>query len=300
MTLADVATIPRRTARRRAAAGRRRASLYIGLVLVSGLVVVGLVSLVWTPLDPEHVDASQRFLPPGGAHLLGTDRLGRDVFSELMVGARKSLSIAVLATTAAIVPGVTLGLIAAIRQGFIEKLILRVADVLLGFPGILIALVLASVMGPGTTTVIVAMVTWMVPIIARLTRGPAKQVLVTDYVRAARAYGRGRPYIVVRHVLPNVTPVIIVQASILFAVAILVEAALSYLGLGAQRPGASWGLMLLEAQPDIAQRPLLAVFPGVAIILAALGFNLLGDGLRTVLDPRQRGHADGSAKEKRA
>jgi peptide/nickel transport system permease protein len=300
MTLAYVRTIPRRTARRRATAGRSRATLYIGLVLVSGLVAVGLLSLVWTPLDPEHVDASARFLPPSGAHLLGTDRLGRDVLSELMVGARKSLSIAVLATTAAIVPGVILGLVAAMWPGFSEKLIMRFADVILGFPGILIALVLASVMGPGNKTVITAMVIWMIPMIARLTRGPAKQVLVTDYVRAARAYGRSRPYIVLRHVLPNVTPLIIVQASILFAVAILVEAALSYLGLGAQRPGASWGLMLLEAQPDIAQRPLLAVFPGVAIILAALGFNLLGDGLRTLLDPRQRGHADGSRKKEQA
>ena len=251
-------------------------------------------------MDPEQIDVASRVLPPSGEHLLGTDHLGRDVLSQLMVGARKTLLVAVLATTIAIVPGVILGMVAATRPGIIDQAILRTADLFLGFPGILLALVLAAVMGPGNTTVIVALVVWMVPGITRITRGPAKQILVTDFVSAARAYGRSSPYIVRRHVLPNVAPMIIVQASILFAVAILIEAALSFLGLGTTRPGASWGLMLFESQPYVAETPLLAVFPGLAITFAALGFNLLGDGLRTLLDPRQKARAGSARREERA
>jgi peptide/nickel transport system permease protein len=301
MTLVEHVTAPRRARRRATGAARlSRTSLVVGLVLVGTFVVIGLVSLVWTPMDPEKLDVASRFLPPSGDHLLGTDHLGRDILSQLMVGARKSLSVAVLSTTIALVPGVALGMVAAVRPGLVDQAILRTADVLLGFPGILLALLLAAVMGPGNKTVIVAIVVWMVPGVTRLTRGPAKQILVTDFVSAARAYGRSRPYIVMRHILPNVAPVIIVQASILFAVAILIEAGLSFLGLGQQRPGASWGVMLFEAQPYVGQKPILAVFPGLAITLAALGFNLLGDGLRTLLDPRQRARATGARPEGRA
>ncbi|MEN3284521.1 MAG: peptide/nickel transport system permease protein [Solirubrobacteraceae bacterium] len=271
-------------------AARQNLSLAIGLVLVASFVVLGLLSLVWTPRDPELVDVAARLTGPGPGHLLGADALGRDVLSQLMVGARNSLLVAVVATGLSLVPGVALGLVAAGCPGPIDQVVLRLIDLTLGLPGILIALVLATVLGPGNETVIIAVAVWFTPTLARLVRGPAKQVLVADFVHAARAYGRRRPYILLRHVLPNVSPIIIVQASLMFGQAILVEAGLAYLGVGAQRPGASWGLMLFESQTFVAQHPLLAIFPGVAIMLTVLGFNLIGDGLRDVLDPRRTPH----------
>lgn len=264
-------------------------SLTVGGLLVGILVSVALLSLVWTPHDPTAVSVGERLLPPGtDGYLLGTDRLGRDVLSQIMAGARNSLRVGVVSTIAALIPGVAVGLAAAGSGPFWQSALSRITDVGVALPGIVIALVLATVMGPGTTTVIVAIVIGFLPIVARVTIGPAKQILARDYVEAAFAYGRTRPYVLVRHVLPNIGPFIIVQASVMVAVAILIEAALSYLGVGAQIRTSSWGRSLNEAQPLIDVAPLLMVFPGAAIMLAVLGFNLLGDGLRTILDPQQQ------------
>lgn len=277
-------------------AGRRRSrrqklpsSLTIGAVLVLLFVGMGLLSLVWTPYDPATVSVDQRLLPPGSeGYLFGTDRLGRDVVTQVMAGARNSLLVGVLSTVVALVPGVLWGLAAAGFGPAWQTTLSRLADVGVALPGVLVALVLATSMGPGTPAAITAIIVWFIPVVARVVIGPAKQVLSRDFVEAAFAYGRQRWYILMRHVVPNIAPLLIVQGSVMIALAILVEAALSYLGVGAQRPTPSWGRMLNEAQPLIFDAPYLMVFPGVAIMLAVLGFNLLGDGLRAILDPQQQ------------
>lgn len=270
--------------------GRRRwpSQLVIGAALIALLVASGLLSLVWTPHDPAALDVARRMVPPGtDGHLLGTDQLGRDVLAQLMAGALNSLVVAMLSTAVAVVLGVLLGLTATGGGRFWSDALTRATDVAIALPGILVALVLATFFGPSNTTAIVAIVIWFVPGAARIVIGPARQVLARGFVEAALAYGRSRWFVLVRHVLPNLGPLIIVMASMMFAGAILTEAALSYLGLGAQRPTPSWGRLLFESQSVVGQSPTLVVFPGVCIMLAVLGFNLLGDGLRSRLDPRQ-------------
>lgn len=265
-------------------------SLVLGGLLLALFLGTGLLSLVWTPYDPEAIDVTSRMAPPGTeGHLFGTDRLGRDVLTQVMAGARNSLLVSVVSTVVAIVPGVLLGLLAAGSGRFWQTTLSRFTDVGVALPGILVALVLATAIGAGNTAAIVAIVVSFVPIVARATIGPAKQILAREYVEAAYVYGRSRRYVLLRHVLPNIAPLIIVLGSVMFAAAILIEAALSYLGVGAQRPTPSWGRMLNEAQSVIDIAPYMMVFPGAAIMVAVLGFNLVGDGLRTVLDPQQQG-----------
>lgn len=269
---------------------RRRvpASLYIGALIVASFVAVGLLSIFWTPFDPNAVSVSERLLPPmTDGYLLGTDRLGRDVLTQVMVGARNSLLVSVLATVVALVPGVLLGLLAAGTGSFWSNWLSRATDIAVALPGILVALVLTTMIGPGNRAAIIAIILWFIPIVVRVVIGPAKQILARDFIEAAFAYGRSRWYVLLRHVLPNIAPLVIVQASVMFAAAILIEAALSYLGVGAQRPTPSWGRLLNEAQPLIDIAPTLMLFPGVTIMLVVLGFNLLGDGLREILDPQQ-------------
>lgn len=267
----------------------RSASLVVGAALLASFLGMGLLSLVWTPYDPEALDVANRLAPPGtGGHLLGTDGLGRDVLTQVMAGARNSLLVSVVSTVVAIVPGVLLGLLVAGVGPPLQNPLSRLTDLGVALPGILVALVLATAIGPGNTAAIIAIIVWFVPVVARITIGPAKQILAREYVEAALAYGRSRGYVLLRHVLPNIAPLVIVQASVMFASAILIEAALSYLGVGAQRPTPSWGRMLNEAQPFIDVAPSLMVFPGMAIVVAVLGFNLFGDGLRTILDPQQQ------------
>ncbi|WP_035812711.1 ABC transporter permease [Jiangella gansuensis] len=262
--------------------------LVVGAGLVGVFVGVGVISLVWTPYDVETLDVAARLAPPGtDGHLLGTDRLGRDLLTQLMVGARNSLLVAVVSTTAALIPGVLVGLLAAASGRLVRETLSRATDVAIALPGILIALVLATAIGPGNTTTMIAITAWFVPVMARVTIGPARQILAREFVEAARAGGRGRWFILLRHVLPNIAPVIIVQTSLLFASAILIEAALSYLGVGAQRPTTSWGMVFNEAQAVVGEAPSLVLIPGVVMVVTVLGFNLLGDGLRAVLDPRQ-------------
>ncbi len=273
-------------AARRTGSALRHPSLAIGLVLTALVVLVAALSFAWTPHAPYDIDLAQRLRAPGATHWLGTDAYGRDVMSLLMVGARASIAVGLIAVGIGLVAGVALGLLAAARRGWTEEVIMRVADFGFAFPAILTAILFTAAFGPGMGVAITAIGIYNIPTFARLARASAAAVWTRDYVLAAQACGKDRWQITFGHVLPNIAPVLVVQATIRFAIAILAEAALSYLGLGTQPPQASWGRMLAEAQTLMFQAPLLAVFPGVAIALAVLGLNLLGDGLRDVLDPR--------------
>jgi peptide/nickel transport system permease protein len=262
------------------------ASFAIGAVLSLLLVGVAALSLVWTPHSPYDVNMAAKLLPPDASHWLGTDPYGRDIVSLLLVGARASIIVGVVAVGLGLVIGAVLGLIASARRGWAEELIMRIADFGFAFPAILSAIMLTAVFGPGMVNAIVAIGIYNIPTFARITRASANAVWSREFVLAARACGKGAFAITMEHVLPNIASVLIVQATIRFAIAILAEAALSYLGLGTQPPQPSWGRMLSEAQSLMFQAPMLAVYPGVAIALAVLGLNLLGDGLRDLFDPR--------------
>lgn len=264
-------------------------TLITGAVLVALVVLTALVSFVWTPHDPTLVDATARLAGPSPAHWLGTDKLGRDVASQLMVGARTTLYVGVVAVGLAAVVGIPTGLVAAMSGRVVSEVLMRGADLLLAFPALLLAIMLAAVYGASTLTAMVAIGIATAPSFARITRSGALTVLRSDYVLAARSAGRRRAGIAVHHVLPNVTSLLIVQASVSFAIAVLAEAALSFLGFGTPPPTPSWGRMLQESQELLFVAPSLAVYPGVAIAVAVLGFNLLGDGLRDALDPRLAG-----------
>ena len=264
----------------------RHRSFAAGAALTLLLVAAALLSLVWTPWPPYEIDIALRLRPPSPAHWLGTDALGRDVASLLLAGARASLLVGVVAVGIGLLAGAAVGLLAAARGGWVDELLMRASDLAFAFPAILIAIMLTALLGAGMVNAILAIGLFNIPTFARTARASARTVWSRDYVRAARALGKGAWRINLDHVLPNIVSVLVVQATIRFAVAILAEAALSYLGLGTQPPQASWGRMLSEAQTLLFQAPLLAVFPGAAIALSVLGLNLLGDGLRDLLDPR--------------
>ena len=261
-------------------------SFVIGAVLATLLLLAALVSFVWTPWSPYDMDMANKMQAPSAAHWLGTDAFGRDVASLLLVGARASILVGVIAVGIGLVVGTALGLLAAARRGWVEEAIMRFADFSLAFPAILSAIMMTAVFGAGIVNAIVAIGIYNIPTFARITRASANAIWSREYIAAARACGKGSFSITMQHVLPNISAVLIVQITIRFAIAILAEAALSYLGLGTQPPQPSWGRMLSEAQTLMFQQPLLAVFPGMAIALAVLGLNLLGDGLRDLLDPR--------------
>lgn len=258
----------------------------IGAVLTLALVAAAALSLLWTPYSPYEMNIPGRLQAPSAAHWLGTDPFGRDVASLLLVGARASIAVGVIAVGIGLVFGVALGLLAAARRGWAQEAIMRLSDFSFAFPAILSAIMLTAVFGAGMVNAIIAIGIYNIPTFARVTRASASAIWAREFVLAARACGKGTWRITFEHVLPNIASVLIVQATIRFAIAILAEAALSYLGLGTQPPQPSWGRMLSEAQTLMFQAPLLAVFPGLAIMLAVLGLNLLGDGLRDLLDPR--------------
>ena len=264
----------------------RHPSFVLGAILSLALLAAALLSLVWTPWSPYDMDLANKLQPPSTAHWLGTDVYGRDIVSLLLVGARSSILVGVVAVGIGVTIGTLLGLLAAARRGWVEETIMRLSDFTLAFPAILSAIMLTAVYGAGMVNAMVAIGIYNIPTFTRLARGAAKSVWGREYILAARACGKGPWAITWQHVLPNISAVLIVQVTIRFAIAILAEAALSYLGLGTQPPQPSWGRMLAEAQTLLYQAPLLAVFPGVAIALAVLGLNLLGDGLRDLLDPR--------------
>ena len=265
---------------------RVHSSFMIGALLTLLLIAAALLSLVWTPHSPYEMDLPGKLQPPGPGHWLGTDPFGRDIASLLLMGARASIMVGVIAVSIGLVIGTALGLLAAAKRGWVEEGIMRLADFGFAFPAILSAIMLTAVFGAGMVNAILAIGLYNIPTFARITRASANAVWSREFVLAARACGKGTFSITMEHVLPNILSVLIVQATIRFAIAILAEAALSYLGLGTQPPQPSWGRMLSEAQTLLFQAPLLAVFPGVAIALAVLGLNLLGDGLRDLLDPR--------------
>jgi peptide/nickel transport system permease protein len=261
-------------------------SFVAGGALSLFLVLTALVSLVWTPYDPTKQNLRARFVPPSWDHLLGTDQFGRDIFSIIMAGAQNSITVGVVSVSIGMAFGVAFGLWASAKRGWTEEVIMRGADFMYAFPAILLAIMLVATLGQGAVNAIVAIGIFSIPVFARLTRGAANAIWAREFILAARAAGKGRLRITLEHVLPNIVSVIVVQATIQFALAILAEAALSFLGLGAQPPTPSWGRMLDETRSMIFINPWLAVYPGVAIALSVLGLNLLGDGLRDVIDPR--------------
>ncbi|RZL65988.1 MAG: ABC transporter permease [Variovorax sp.] len=264
----------------------RHRSFVLGGVLTFLLLLAAALSLVWTPWSPYEMDMANKLQPPSASNWLGTDSYGRDVASLLLVGARASILVGLIAVGIGLTVGTALGLLAAARRGWVEETIMRLTDFTLAFPAILSAIMMTAVFGAGIVNAIVAIGIFNIPTFARITRASANAIWSREYVAAARACGKGAFAITMQHVLPNISAVLIVQITIRFAIAILAEAALSYLGLGTQPPQPSWGRMLSEAQTLMFQSPLLAVWPGMAIAMAVLGLNLLGDGLRDLLDPR--------------
>lgn len=265
-----------------------RLQLRLGLVLVALVALMALVSVFWTPFDALYNTTFPRLRPPEWPNVLGTDRLGRDVFSRLLVGAQSCLVVGVISVGIATLLGVPAGIVTAQLPKAASEVVMRATDVAQAFPALLLAILLAGVFGGGTVTAMVAIGLAAVPQFIRIARAGALSVLASDYVLAARSCGSSRLTIARTHVLPNIAPLVGVQASVTFAMAILAEAALSYLGLGTQPPTPSWGSMLKDAQSVWYSSPLQAVWPGIAIALAVLGFNLLGDGLRDLLDPKLR------------
>lgn len=267
---------------------RRNPSLVIGSVLVAAILAMAVVSLFWTPYPPTQMAMMARLQGPSAAHLMGTDQFGRDVLSQVMVGAQNALFVAVLAVIIGAALGSALGLAAAALRGWVEELFMRVCDFAYAFPAVLLAIIISALLGVGATPTILAIAIFTIPVFGRLARGAAIEVWSRAFVAAARTNGRGGFFISMRHILPNIGGLLIVQASTQIALAIIVEAGLSYLGIGLQPPAISWGKMLADAQTNMAASPTLAIFPGLMIALAVLGFNLLGDGVRDVLDPRLR------------
>jgi peptide/nickel transport system permease protein len=257
-----------------------------GLILSILVLAAGTVSFAWTPHATGGVAIADRLQPPSAEHLFGTDHFGRDILSMIMVGARNSLAVALVAVGIGMLAGVPLGLWAAARGGWLDAALMRANDVVFAFPALLSAVMITAIFGPGATNAIIAIGIFNVPVFARVARAGALALWPRDYVMAARACGKNRLQITLQHILPNIGHLLIVQGTIQFSLGILAEAGLSYLGIGAQPPAPSWGRMLAEAQTMITLAPHTALFPGLAIIIAVLGLNLMGDGLRDVLDPR--------------
>ena len=264
----------------------RHRSFVVGGLLTAFVVGMALLSLLWTPYSPTAINIRRRMAPPSADYWLGTDPFGRDVLSLILAGAQNSLMVGFIAVGVGLAAGSAFGLLAAARRGWLGELVMRFADFTFAFPAILSAILLAAVFGPSTMNSIVAIAIFNIPVFARVVRGSANAIWARDFILAARSAGKGAFRITLEHVLPNILSVIVVQATIQFALAILAEAALSYLGLGTQPPTPSWGRMLNEAQSMVFRAPFLAVFPGFAIAIAVLGLNLLGDGLRDLTDPR--------------
>jgi peptide/nickel transport system permease protein len=262
---------------------------FLGFVICVLVVLAALLAPYLSTHDPLSQQIRQRFQGPSAEHLIGTDNFGRDLFSRVLFGFRTSISVAFGAVGLAGLAGSLIGLAAAYLGGWTDRLLMRLMDVLLAFPIILLAIAVLAVLGPGSVNTALAIGIVYLPIFARLARAPALSILSWDYVSAARALGARGPRIVLRHVTPNVLAPLLVQATLSLSTAILVEASLSFLGLGTQPPTPSLGLMLSDSRDYMLLSPWSSVFSGLAILLASLGFNLFGDGLRDLLDPSLRG-----------
>ncbi|MBO6834760.1 MAG: ABC transporter permease [Alphaproteobacteria bacterium] len=263
--------------------------LWIGGALTGVILLAAILSLFWTPYGIDQQSIADRLQGPSAGHWLGTDMFGRDILSRILGGAGTALTVGLAAIALGLAGGLPLGLAAAMnRDGPADMLIARGADLIFAFPALLSAVLIAAVHGPGAINVVVAVGIFNIAVFARVVRGAALSVMARPFLRAALAMGRPWPSVAVKHLLPNIAGVIAVQATIQFAVAILAEAGLSYLGLGVKPPNPSWGKMLADAQTLLYVDPRQAIFPGLAILWAVLGLNLLGDGLRDFLDPRLR------------
>jgi peptide/nickel transport system permease protein len=271
---------------RRSPLKKSRLPLFIGGTISSFVVLVSLVSFFWVPYDVNEMSPAIRLLPLGTPHhFFGTDYLGRDVLSMLMAGTRTSLIIGAGASFLALAIGTLFGTLAA-SNSRLDEPIMRMADIFMAMPGIIFALVLAATIGPGYITTIFALTSFFTPAFIRVTRAQSLRVLAEDYVSVARLYGRNKLFITFRHVLPNISSILIVQFTIYFAAGVLTEAGLSYLGVGINRPSVSLGMMLKEAQEQVGISNPLGVWPGLSIVLIVIGLNLLGDGLRDYFDPK--------------
>ena len=266
-------------------------SFFIGAIITAIILAMALISYLWTPFDVTRLVIANRLKSPSAEFWFGTDHFGRDIFSMIMVGARNSIAVALVAVTIGMVIGIPLGAWAAARRGWVDDLLMRTNDLVFAFPSILSAVMITAIFGPGAINAIIAIGIFNIPVFARLTRGAALSLWTREYVMAARVSGKSAIRITLEHILPNITNLLIVQGTIQFSLGILAEAGLSYVGLGAQPPLPSWGRMLFEAQTMMSIAPHMAIFPGLAIICTVLGLNLMGDGLRDALDPRLRGES---------
>lgn len=262
-------------------------NLRLGGALVAVVLVTALLSFLWTPYDPTALNIAERLQRPGLAHPFGTDAFGRDVLSMIMAGARTALGVALAAAMIGLGLGTPLGLWAAARRGGSDHLAMRLSDVVLAFPAVLVAALIAATSGPGTKNAIIAIGIFNIPVFARMTRNAALSLWSRDYVLAARAAGKKRLRISLDHILPNILGLLVIQATIQLSIAVVADAALSYVGLGTQPPQPSWGRMLEEAQTMLDFAPWLSLFPGLALILTVFGLGLLGDGISQALNPRR-------------
>ncbi|EJN03941.1 ABC transporter permease [Phyllobacterium sp. YR531] len=263
-------------------------SFLIGAVITLIVALTAGLSFIWTPYSVSALDIVAKLKPSSPAHWMGTDHFGRDILSMIMVGSRASIFVALVSVAIGAGIGIPLGLWAAARGGIVDEMLMRFNDLVFAFPALLSAVMITAIFGPGAINAIIAIGIFNIPVFARVARGAALSLWVREFVLAARAIGKSEGRITLDHILPNMANILIIQGTIQFSLGILAEAGLSYVGLGAQPPTPSWGRMLFEAQTMIGLAPHMALFPGLAIVATVLGLNLLGDGLRDVLDPKLR------------
>ena len=263
-------------------------SFLIGFAITLLVAAIALLSFAWTPYDVTKLVISDKTLAPSWTHWFGTDHFGRDILSMVMVGARNSIAVALVAVGIGMGIGVPLGAFAAARGGLADEALMRVNDLVFAFPALLSAIMITAIFGPGAVNAIIAIGIFNIPVFARVARAGALAIWPREFILAARAAGKNATQITVEHVLPNIATLLLVQGTIQFALGILAEAGLSYLGLGAQPPMPSWGRMLFDAQTRMVVAPWMAIFPGMAIVITVLGLNLLGDGIADILDPKSR------------
>lgn len=256
-----------------------------GLFIITTYAVVALFSTWLTPYSPVAQNPADRLLAPNGQYWVGTDEFGRDIFSRLMVGATNSLTVAMLSVSLAFVGGTLLGTVSGYAGGWTDNVIMRLVDLMFAFPALLLALAIAAALGPGLRNTVIAIAVVYLPIFARVARGSVLLLKGLEFVEASRSLGVGHARLIFKHILPNAIAPSLVQLSLAFSWAILTEAALSFLGLGTIPPNPSWGSMLSDARKMMELAPWMAVAPGLAIMFCVLGFNLLGDGVRDILDP---------------
>ncbi|MER8971997.1 MULTISPECIES: ABC transporter permease [unclassified Mesorhizobium] len=266
----------------------RNRSFLAGFVITALVAAVAILSFFWTPYDVTRLVISDKTQAPSLAHWFGTDHFGRDILSMIMVGARNSIAVALVAVGIGMGVGVPLGAFAAARGGIADDVLMRLNDLVFAFPALLSAIMITAIFGPGAFNAIIAIGIFNIPVFARVARAGALAIWPREFILAARAAGKSRTLISIEHVLPNIATLLLVQGTIQFALGILAEAGLSYVGLGTQPPMPSWGRMLFDAQTRMVVAPWMAIFPGMAIVITVLGLNLLGDGIADILDPKSR------------